>query len=134
VEFARRLSLLKIVLGIAGATFVVGLPILTRVWPGAWMWEPRQSEYEQMIVGVYMTLGVFLLLAVRDPLQHLSLIWFTAWSSLVHGGIMAVQAFVDSAERANLIGDVPALLLLGGTLMLLTPRQRDIPASFAPDA
>ena len=134
VAFERRLLLLKVVLAIAGLAFVVALPILTRVWPDPWMWEPRQSEYEQMILGVYMTLGVFLLLAVRDPLRHLSLIWFTAWSSLVHGGIMAVQALVDPAERSNLIGDVPALILLGGLLLLLTPRERDIPESFAADA
>jgi hypothetical protein len=88
------------------------------------MWEPRQSEYEQMIVGIYVTLGVFLLLAVRDPLRHLSLIWFTAWSSLVHGGIMAVQALVDPSEHANMLGDVPALLLIGVALAILTPRGR----------
>jgi hypothetical protein len=82
-----------------------------------------------MIVGVYVTLGVFLWLAARDPLRHLSLIWFTAWSSLVHGGIMAVQALVDPAERANLIGDVPALLVVGVVLAILTPRARSLPAA-----
>lgn len=118
----RRLSVLRIVLIATGVAFAVGVPVLTQVWPDAWMWEPRQSEYEQMIVGVYVTLGVFLLLAARSPLDHLSLIWFTAVSSLVHGGIMAVQALVDPAERANLMGDVPALLLVGVALAVLTPR------------
>ena len=48
-------------------------------------------EYEQMILGVYATLGVFLLIASRNPLRHRSLIWFTVWSSVVHAGIMTVQ-------------------------------------------
>ena len=128
MDLARRLRLLRPLLLFAAFMFVVGLPVLTSVWPSAWMWEPRQHEYEQMIMGVYATLGVFLFLAARDPLEHLSLIWFTAWSSLVHGGIMAVQAIVDPVERPNLAGDVPALLLLALALFALTPRRRSLPA------
>jgi hypothetical protein len=129
MDLDRRLRVLKPVLVATGLAFVVGVPVLTRVWPDAWMWEPRQPEYEQMIVGVYMTLGVFVLLAARDPLRHLSLVWFTAWSSLVHGGIMAAQAAVDPSDRANLMGDIPALLLVGVVLAVLTPRVRDLPPS-----
>jgi hypothetical protein len=62
-----------------------------------------------------------LLWASRNPEAHLSLIWFTAWSSAVHGGIMAVQAVVDPAERGHLPGDVAALLLVAVVLALLTP-------------
>ena len=127
MDLDRRLHALRALLLVTGVAFVLGVPVLTRVWPDAWMWEPRQSEYEQMIVGVYVTLGVFVLIASRNPLQHLSLIWFTAWSSLVHGAIMAVQALVDPAERANLIGDVPALLIIGIALAVLTPRAKQIP-------
>jgi hypothetical protein len=126
MDLDQRLRALKTVLYLTGVAFVVGVPLLTHAWPAAWMWEPRQHEYEQMIVGVYVTLGVFVWLAARDPLRHLSLIWFTAWSSLVHGGIMAVQALVDPAERANLIGDVPALLVVALALAILTPRARDV--------
>jgi hypothetical protein len=53
-----------------------------------------------MIVGIYATLGVFLFLAAKNPLEHLSLIWFTVWSSVVHGGIMGVQALVSPEHRA----------------------------------
>jgi len=122
----RRLRLLKGFLVLTGIAFAVGVPVFTVAWPDAWMWEPRQSEYEQMLVGIYITLGVFVLLAARAPLRNLSLIWFTAWSSLVHGGIMAVQALADSTERANLLGDVPALLLIGIVLVYLTPRAKHI--------
>lgn len=125
----QRLRALRVALLLTGIAFALGVPVLTRVWPSAWMWEPRQPEYEQMIVGLYVTLGVFVLLAVREPLQHLSLIWFTAWSSLVHGGIMTVQALVDRTEHPNMIGDVPALLIVGIALAILTPRAKDVPSA-----
>ena len=67
------------------------------VWPSGWTWHSGHSDYPLMIVGIYATLGVFLLLAARDPLAHRSLIWFTVWSSVVHGGIMAVQALAQTA-------------------------------------
>jgi hypothetical protein len=77
-----------------------------------------------MIVGIYATLGVFLLLASRDPLANASLIWFTVWSSVVHAAIMAVQAMMDATERGHLIGDVPALLLIAVLLAALMPRSK----------
>jgi Family of unknown function (DUF6632) len=75
-----------------------------------------------MIIGVYATLGVFLLIASRDPYAHKSIIWFTVWSSVVHGAIMAVQAFNDGAESGHLIADVPALFLVAIVLAVLMPR------------
>jgi len=77
-----------------------------------------------MIVGVYATLGVFLLLASRDPLNHRSLIWFTVWSSVVHGGIMAIQSIQDPMEYGHLIGDVPALFIAAILLAALMPRSK----------
>lgn len=95
------------------------------IWPSGWGWTPRQPEYEQMIMGVYATLGVFLILAAKDPMKHASLIWFTVWSSIVHGGIMAVQAIVDSTERMNLLGDVPALFLVALIFWYLMPSKSE---------
>ena len=83
---------------------------LTRLWPSGWRWNPEGELYLQMIVGIYATLGVFLLIAARDPERHLSLIWFTVWSSVVHGCIMAVQSCVYPMHRGHLLGDVPALI------------------------
>jgi hypothetical protein len=103
-----------------GIAFLMVYPLMI-IWPSGWLWQPGQHEYEQMIVGIYATLGIFLLWASRNPEAHLSLIWFTAWSSAVHGGIMAVQAVVDPAERGHLPGDVAALLLVAVVLALLTP-------------
>jgi len=115
-------SLLKLALAVVGTAFLLIYP-LAIVWPSGWAWHagaPHDSQYFMMIVGVYATLGVFLLMAARDPQAHRSLIWFAVWSSVVHGAIMAVQA-MPAEHRGHLIGDVPALLLiaivLGGLLV-----------------
>jgi len=93
------------------------------IWPGGWTWEPRQPEYEQMILGIYVVLGTFMVIASRKPESHRLFIRFVVWSSLIHGGIMATQAFLDSTERANQFGDVLALFLMAGVLAYLMPRD-----------
>ncbi len=123
MDETTRLRYLSMALVVFGLIFVFGVFTMMAIWPAGWAWEPRQAEYEHMIVGVYAVLGLFLLRASRDPLRHLSLIWFTAWSSLVHGAIMLVHALRDPAEKANLIGDIPALFLVAIVLMVLTPRS-----------
>lgn len=121
---AQKLSYLSIALRVFGVFLMLGVyPLMNWLWPAGWAWEPRQTEYEQMIAGVYATLGLFLFLAARNPLEHRNLIQFTIWSSVVHGGIMALQATHDHAERANLIGDVPALFALAAILWWLLPRR-----------
>jgi len=123
VNVATRLRCLRVALILVGVIFVFGVyPLMMAWWPSGWRWQPNQPEYEQMILGVYATLGVFLLLASRNPLQHRSLIWFTVWSSIVHAGIMAVQAIHAPGEHGHLLGDVPALLIVAILLGVLTPR------------
>src|SRR5262245_6365894 len=115
-------KLLRIALAVFGAAFLFIYP-LTIVWPSGWAWHagaPYESLYLMMIVGVYATLGVFLLNASRNPEAHRSLIWFTVWSSVVHGGIMAVQS-MPAEHSGHRVGDVPFLFLiaivLGGLLV-----------------
>src|ERR1700746_126302 len=117
-----RIKYLRIALLAVGVIFIVGIYPLTILWPSGWSWNAGQSEYLQMILGIYATLGVFLVIASRNPLAHRSLIWFTVWSSIVHGGIMAVQAFNTPAERGHLMGDVPALVIVAVILAVLMPR------------
>lgn len=118
-----NLKLLRIALVAVGIIFIVGIYPLTIVWPAGWAWHTTgQSNYLQMILGIYATLGVFLILAARNPLKNLSLIWFTVWSSAAHGVIMAVQSLVYPEHRGHLFGDVPALLLVAIVLTVLTPR------------
>ena len=79
---------------------------------GGWAWTPGQWEYELMIQGVYMTLGVMMLFAAKDPVRHAMFVWFVVWSSVVHGGIMAYQASIDTHEMGHFLGDIPALFIL----------------------
>ena len=115
---------LKVALVVFGVLFVAGIYLLMWLWPSGFAWTPRQSEYEQMIMGIYATLGIFLIFAAKDPLANASLIWFTIWSSIVHGSIMLVQALVDNTERAHLLGDIPALFLVAITLWYLIPKRK----------
>lgn len=115
---------LKVVLVLVGLIFLFAVfPLMMYLWPSGWRWQPNQPEYEQMILGVYATLGIFLLLASRNPSANRSLIAFTAWSSLVHAGIMAVQAFQNPSERGHLFGDIPALVIVGVVLIVLAPTK-----------
>lgn len=121
---ATRMKYLKIALVVFGIISIVGVYVMMRwVWSSGWGWTPPQHEYEQMIMGIYATLGVFLILAAKDPMKHLSLIWFAIWSNIVHGGIMTVQAIVDETERANFFGDIPTLFLAAIVLWILMPKK-----------
>jgi hypothetical protein len=121
---ANRIRYLRVVLVIVGLIFIFGIYPLGVVWPSGWAWGHGHSHYLMMILGVYATLGIFLLIASKNPAAHKSLIWFTVWSSLVHAVIMAGQALADGTERGHLIGDVPALLVVAIALAALTPRDR----------
>ena len=106
-------KLLQLVLVVFGLVALLLYP-LALVWPSGWAWHsgpPHDSQYFMMIVGIYATLGVFLLIAARRPEANLSLIWFAVWSSLVHAAVMAVQSFGHGHHMGHLWGDVPALLL-----------------------
>jgi hypothetical protein len=125
MEESSRLRYLKIALVLIGAFCVVGVYPLTIYWPSGWTWHTDGPDlYLQMILGIYATLGIFLIIAARNPLEHLSIIWFMVWSSIVHGGIMAAQSLVFPEHRGHLLGDVPVLLIAAAVLALLTPRGK----------
>ena len=118
-----HLRTLRLALTVIGLIFTFAIYPLTLLWPSGWAWHSGQSEYLTMIIAIYATLGVFLLLASRDPLQHRSLIWFTVWSSLAHGGVMAVQALSNREHIGHLYGDVLGLFVVAGVLAWLMPRE-----------
>lgn len=105
---------LKVVVGLVGLLFVAGLYPLVAM---------HADPAEQMLGIVYVTLGIFLLLALRNTPAHSSLIAFTAWSSLAHGGIMAVQAFRNEIPRGDLLKAVLPLVVVGIVLIALTPAR-----------
>src|ERR1700752_2651936 len=119
ISDANRLLYLLIAFIVFGLTFTLGIYPLGIVWPSGWSWGHGHSHYLMMIIGIYATLGVFLLIAARNPLAHSSLIWFTVVSSVVHAAIMAVQAITDPAEHGHLTGNVPSPLVVASVFAVL---------------
>src|ERR1700761_3814564 len=118
-----RADLLKYALILFGIAFLLIYP-LAIVWPSGWAWHegaPYTNDYFMMIVGVYATLGVFLILASRNPAANASLIMFTIVSSLVHAAIMAYQALQMPEHMGHLYGDVPGLVAVAVVLYVLRP-------------
>jgi FtsH-binding integral membrane protein len=83
----------------------------------------RQEPALAMMLSLYVTLGIFLLLAARNPSANRSLIAFTAWSSFAHAALMAVQAFRNLIPRGELLG-VAALVIIGVALIALAPGRQ----------
>jgi uncharacterized protein DUF6632 len=102
---------------------LVGLLFSALVYP--LMMFARQEPALAMMLSVYVTLGIFLLLAARNPSANRSLIAFTAWSSFAHAAVMAVQAYQKMIERGELLG-VAALLVIGVALIVLAPGKQSV--------
>jgi hypothetical protein len=109
---------------------LVGLLFAAAVYP---LLAMHLEEALRMMLSVYATLGIFLLLASRNPSEHLSLIAFTAWSSLVHAGVMAVQVYYNLIARGELWG-VLALGVIGVLLLVLAPAKASHQSATAPAA
>lgn len=122
-----RLKHLQLALRIVGLFSILCFYPLTVFWPSGWAWSSGRSEYLEMIISIYATLGVFLLLAARNPNQHLGLVSFAIWSSIVHGAVMGVQAVQNPTYVSHLCGDVPALLIVGAVLAFLSPQAFRLP-------
>jgi hypothetical protein len=118
---ASSYKFLQLALAVFGVVSLLLYPLAV-VWPSGWAWHagmPSENQYFMMIVGLYATLGIFLLNAARNPRANVSLIWFTVVSSAVHALIMAVQSF-GHGHMGHLWGDVPALILVAVVLGTLT--------------
>jgi hypothetical protein len=100
---------------------IVGLLFIATVYPLLFL--VRDEPTLQMMLSIYVTLGVFLLLASRNPSAHRSLIAFAAWSSLAHAGVMAVQAIGDVSERVHLLIGVAMFAVVGLLLLVFAPSK-----------
>ena len=85
----------------------------------------RQEPALAMMFSLYVTLGIFLLLATRNPSANRSLIAFTAWSSFAHAALMAVQVFQNMIQRSELVG-VGVLVIIGVAFIVLSPPKESI--------
>jgi drug/metabolite transporter superfamily protein YnfA len=106
---------LKVVLVLVGLIFLAGVYPLTMFF--------RRDPALAMMLSLYVTLGIFLLLAARNPSANRSLIAFTAWSSFAHASLMAVQAYRNVIERTELLG-VAAFVIIGVALIVLAPAKQ----------
>jgi succinate-acetate transporter protein len=111
----RREPALKIVLVVVGLLFVAGIVPLT-------MFFSREPAVP-MIMSIYVTLGIFLLLAVRDPAANRSLITFGGWANLAHAAVMAAQEYRNVIERRELAGIV-VFAVVGVVLIALAPARQ----------
>jgi hypothetical protein len=122
VSTSTRERLLPPFLIFAGIVCLMVYPLIL-VWPSGWYWGHAGSHYLHMILVVYATLGVFLLLAAREPASYRSLLLFTAWSSAAHGALMAFQALFLHDQLGHLAGDVLAMGVLAIGLAVLMPTK-----------
>ena len=110
---------LRVLLVLVGSLFSAGVyPVIDSLW------HANQSMYtDDMMLSLYIVLGIFLLMAVRNPSANRSLIAFAAWSSFAHGAVMAVMAFQSAAGHIDL-GGVAALVIIGVGLIVLAPAKQ----------
>jgi hypothetical protein len=117
----RRERLLKVVLVLLGLLFSAGIyPLVTSVRDG---WQANKEDLP-MMVSLYITLGIFLLLASRNPSANRSVIAFAAWSSFAHGSVMAVMSIHLANERVDLLIAAAVFGIIGAVLLVLaSPKQ-----------
>jgi uncharacterized membrane protein YoaK (UPF0700 family) len=116
----NRERVLKVVLVLVGLLFSAGIYPLTMS-----LWKMDKSDYgDDMMLSLYFALGIFLLMAVRNPSANRSLIGFAAWSSFAHGAVMAVLAVHIASERGGLLSAVAVLVIIGVALIALAPAKQ----------
>lgn len=110
---------LKGVLVLVGLLFLLGIyPTTVTLWH-----HDRSGDTDAMMLSIYFVLGVFLLMAAKNPAAHRSLIAFAAWSSFAHGVVMGVLAAQIPAERTDLIFGTAILAIIGVALIALAPAK-----------
>jgi hypothetical protein len=114
-----RDRVLKIVLVVLGLFFSAG------IYPAiGGLLNPAHSDTgDTMMMAIYFTLGIFLLLAVRNPSANRSLIGFAAWSSFAHAVVMSVLGLEMASERAGFLMGSAVLVVMGVGLIVLAPRK-----------
>ena len=127
----KRERIRQVILALVGLSFVGLLyPLCNDLWHSSWLLQMNNNECEPMFLSFFVALGFFLLLAVRQPPAHRSLIAFAAWWSLLHASVMAIQtaeAFSHGIHRDY--KDVVIAAAVGAVLLLITPAKREAAAA-----
>jgi len=125
----NRERALKVVMVLVGLLFVAAIyPVAMSLWHPS----PPDDTGDTMMMSLYFTLAVFLLVAVRKPSAHRSLIAFTAWSSFAHAVVMSILGFHIPSEQVGFLIGSAVLVVIGVALLALAPKKRlEEPASAA---
>src|ERR1700731_3031013 len=120
----RRERAVKVVLVLVGLLFTASIyPLATTVRDG---WQANKEEATPMMLSLYLTLGIFLLLAARNPSANRSVIAFAAWSSFAHAAVMAVMSIHLANERRDLLIAGAVFSAIGAVLIVLTPAKLSV--------
>ena len=118
---------LKIVLVLVGLIFVAGVySIVTDLW------RPEGEPTGTMMLSLYVTLGIFLLLAVRNPSAHRSLIAYAGWANIAHATVMALMAIHPASDRRGLLTGTAIFTPIGVALIALAPAKPSVERVSAP--
>jgi hypothetical protein len=79
----------------------MGLLFSAALYPliGGLLHRADSDTGDTMMMSLYFALGIFLLIAVRNPAAHRSLIAFAAWSSVAHAVTMSTQGLEMPSQR-----------------------------------
>jgi hypothetical protein len=117
----NRAKALKILLVLFGLLFVAGVyPLVTTVRSG---WQAKKEEAEPMGISLYVTMGIFLLMAARNPSSNRGVIAFAAWLNIAHASVMTVMAIHLPNERQDLLIAAAVFGAIGASLIVLAPAK-----------
>ena len=110
-----RKRVLQVVLVLCGLLFTAAVYPLVLFW--------RQQPPLAMMLSLYFPMGLFLLLAARNPSEHRSLILYAACANIAHAAVMGVQGANKVIARRELVG-VAVFLVIGIALIALAPKKQ----------
>ena len=115
----NREKALKILLVLFGLIFVAGVyPLITSVRSG---WQANKEDAEPMALSLYVTMGIFLLVAARNPVANHGVIVFAGWLNIAHAAVMTVMAVHLPNEREDMLIASAIFAGIGAILTLLPP-------------
>jgi hypothetical protein len=124
-----RKRVLKVVLVVVGLIFIAGVyPLVTSVRDG---WRANKEDSLPMGISLYVTQGVFLLLASRDPLANRGVITFAAWLNIAHASVMTIMSIHLPNERQDLLVASAVFAVIGVVLIALAPAKQPVERSSA---
>ena len=120
----NRERVLKVVLVIVGLLFCAGVyPLITSVRSG---WQANKEDSLPMGISLYVMMGIFLLLAARNPSANRGVIVFAAWLNIAHATVMTVMAVHLPNERQDLLIASAVFAGIGAVLILLAPAKQPV--------